>query len=139
LKPTIVADPYENRAYSIESEVHRILKQRWASIQEAKKAKTFAVIVGLKNGQKRLDKALEIKEKLEKDGKTAYIFAVREIIPETLVEFPTVEAYVNTACPRTSLDEASRFKKPVLTINEAFMVFGELTWEELHKKGLFEN
>jgi 2-(3-amino-3-carboxypropyl)histidine synthase len=55
------------------------------------------------------------------------------------MEFPTMEAYVNTACPRISLDDASKFQKPVLTSSEALVIVGELSWEELCKKGLFEN
>ncbi len=138
-KPTIVADPYEERAYSVDEEARKILKQRWASIEEAKKAKTFAVLVGLKPGQKRLEEALGIKEKLEKNGKTTHLFTVRDINPEVLMEFPTVDAYVNTACPRVSLDDASKFQKPVLTMTETLVVVGELSWEELCRKGLFES
>ncbi len=137
-KPTIVADPYEKRAFSVDEEARRILKQRWASIEEAKKAKTFAVLVGLKPGQKRLEEALSIKEKLEKNRKKAYLFAIKNITPEALMNFPTVDAYVNTACPRLSLDDASKFQKPVLTTNEIFVVVGKLSWEKLCRKGLFE-
>ena len=72
-------------------------------------------------------------------GKAAYLFAVREILPDVLVEFPSVDAYVNTACPRISLDDASKFKKPVLTVQEFMVVSGESSWENLLKKGLFEN
>jgi len=138
-KPTIVADPYEKRAYSVNEEARKVLKQRWASIEEAKKAKAFAVLVGLKPGQKRLEEALSIKAKLEKNGKTTYLFSVRNIHPEVLMDFPTVDSYVNTACPRISLDDTSKFQKPVLTINETLVLVGELSWEELCKKGLFES
>jgi 2-(3-amino-3-carboxypropyl)histidine synthase len=138
-KPTIVADPYEKRAYSVDKEAEKIIKQRWASIEEAKKAKAFAVLVGLKPGQKKLEEALDVKKKLEESGKTACLFVAKEVTPEVLMEFPTVEAYVNTACPRVSLDDASKFQKPVLTINEALVVIGELSWEDLCRKGLFEN
>jgi 2-(3-amino-3-carboxypropyl)histidine synthase len=138
-KPTIIADPYENRAYSIDKEAQRILKQRWACIEEAKNAKTFGVLVGLKIGQRRLDDALKIKEIAEKNGKTAFLFAVREILPEALMEFPSVDAYVNTACPRISLEAPSKFLKPVLTVNEFMVVSGESSWETLLQKGLFEN
>jgi len=138
-KPTIVADPYEKRAYSVDKEAEKIIKQRWASIEEAKTAKTFAVLVGLKPGQKKLEEALDVKKKLEESGKTACLFVAKEVTPEVLMEFPTVEAYVNTACPRVSLDDASKFQKPVLTINEALVVVGELSWEELCRKDLFEN
>jgi 2-(3-amino-3-carboxypropyl)histidine synthase len=136
-KPTVVADPYEKRAYQIDEEAQKIQKQRWASIQEAHKAKTFAVLVGLKPGQKRLEEALTVREKLEKAGKDAYIFAIREITPEMVMDFPTVDAYVNTACPRISLDAPSKFQKPMLTLNEALVVVGEISWKELCKKGFF--
>jgi 2-(3-amino-3-carboxypropyl)histidine synthase len=138
-KPTIIADPYENRAYSINEEAQKILKQRWACIEEAKKAKIFGVLIGLKIGQKRFDDSLKIKEIAEKNGKTAFLFAVREILPEVLMEFPSVDAYVNTACPRVSLDASSKFLKPVLTINEFMVASGETSWENLLEKGLFEN
>ncbi|UCE15879.1 MAG: diphthamide biosynthesis enzyme Dph2 [Candidatus Bathyarchaeota archaeon] len=138
-KPTIVADPFEKRAYSIEKEAQRILRQRWASICEAEKAESFGVLIGLKNGQKRFTEALKIKEKLEKSGRKATLLAVRDITPEVLTQFPDIDAFVNTACPRVSLDEASKFLKPVLTSNETFVLLGETDWEELCRKGLFGN
>ena len=137
-KPTIIADPYENRAYAIDEEAQRILKQRWASVEEAKHAKTFGVLIGLKIGQRRLEDALKVKEIAEKNGKAAFLFAIKEILPEALMEFPSVDAYVNTACPRISLDAPSKFLKPVLTVNEFMVVCGESTWETLLKTGLFE-
>jgi len=138
MKPIVVADPYERIAYSVENEVKKIVKQRFASINEAKEARTFEVLIGLKSGQKRLNEALRIKEQLDKSGKKVALLALREVTPEALMQFPTVEAFVNTACPRISLDDASRFLKPVLTLNETLVVLGESTWEELLQKGWFE-
>ena len=138
-KPTIIADPYSGRAYSIDEEVKKILKQRYASIEEASRAKTFGVLISLKPGQKHLEEALRIKSAIEKMGKSCCLFALREIQPNVLMEFPTVDAYVNTACPRISIDDASRFSKPVLTVKEFNVVSGESSWENLLKSGLFEN
>ncbi len=138
-KPTIIADPYDNRAYSINAEAQKILKQRFASIQEAKKAKKFGIFIGLKPGQKHLDSALRTKALAENIGKPAYLLVAREINPETLLEFPSIDAYVNTACPRVSLEATGKFGKPVLTVNEFMVVCGEYSWENMLKKGLFEN
>ena len=138
-KPTFIADPYDNRAFAIYDEAQKILKKRWACIEEAQGAKAFGVFVGLKPGQKRLDQALSVKALAEKHGKAAYLLAVREITPETLLEFPSIDAYVNTACPRISLDASGKFSKPVLTINEFMVASGESSWENMLKKGLFEN
>ena len=138
-KPTVVADPYGIVAYSVDEEAQKILKQRWASIEEARRGKTFGVLISLKPGQKRLDEALRIKDLIEKMGKISCLFAIREVLPEVLNEFPTIDAYVNTACPRISLDDASKFRKPVLTSSEFMVISGELSWENLLKKGLFKN
>ncbi len=82
-------------------------------------------------------KRLRIREIAEKNGKIAFLLAVSEILPETLLEFPTLEAYVNTACPRISFDAPAKFSKPVLTIDEFMVVSGEFSWQNLLKKGLF--
>lgn len=138
-KPTVVADPYDNVAFSVDQEAQKVYKQRWANIEEARKAENFAVIIGLKPGQKRLETALEVKKLLEHHGKTVYLFAAKETTPEALMEFPTIDAYINTSCPRVSLDDAPRYMKPLLSVNEAHVLVGELTWEELCKKGLLES
>lgn len=138
-KPTVVADPYEGRVYSITMDVQAVLKQRWANVQQATEAKTFGIIVGLKPGQLHLEAALHVKEAVEKSGKTAVLLAVNEVTPETLLEFPSIDAYVNTACPRISLEAPAKFSKPVLTVNEFMVVVGEVSWENLLKRGLFES
>lgn len=136
-KPVIMADPYEKRAYPVDKEVKRILKQRWANISEAGRAENFGVITGLKSGQGNLDQALQIKEELKKRGKNVTLLALREITPEALMQFPTIDVFVNTACPRISLDDASKFIKPVLTPNETAVVLGKLSWEKLCREGWF--
>lgn len=138
-KPTVIADPYDNRAFSIENEAQKIIKQRWASIEEAQKAKTFGVLIGLKPGQKKIDQALKIRELAQKHGFAALLLAAKEITPETLLQFPAIDAYVNTACPRISLDAPGKFSKPVITVNEFMVVVGESSWENMLKEGLFEN
>jgi len=136
MKPTIVADPFEQRAYSLEAEAHRTIKKRWADISQAKDRKTFGVIIGLKTGQINVDVALRIKEGLVENGKKAVLLAIREITPAALLQFPTIEAYVNTACPRIALRESEGFTKPVLTVKEAHVVLGEISWESLLKEGM---
>jgi 2-(3-amino-3-carboxypropyl)histidine synthase len=138
-KPTIVADPYEKRALSVESEAEKTRRQRMANVSEAKKAKNFGILVGLRPGQMGLQRAIEIKNKLQNKGKNAVVFALKEITPEALMQFPAIDAYVNTACPRIVLDDAPRFSKPMLTINEALVIVEEMDWETLCKEGWFED
>jgi 2-(3-amino-3-carboxypropyl)histidine synthase len=93
----------------------------------------------LKTGQKRLDLAFRMKRMLENAKKRVTLFALREITPSTLMQFPTIHAFVNTACPRLSLDNAESFRKPLLTPNETLVALGKMSWEQLCQKGWFEN
>jgi len=138
-KPTIVADPYDNRVFSVDEDTQKLLKQHWICIEQARNAKNIGIIIGLKLGQKRFEDALKIKALIEKHGKTAYLIAMREVTPESLLDFPTIEVYVNTACPRISFDAPEKFAKPILTINEFMVASGETSWKSMLKKGLFEN
>jgi len=138
-KPTVVADPYDSRAYSIGEQTQRIQKQRFACIQQAKKAQSFGILVGLKPGQTHLALAEKTKKLAKEKGKTVFLLAAREVTPETLLEFPSIDAYVNTACPRISLEAPGKFSKPVLTVNEFKVVLGEVSWESMLSGGLFEN
>ena len=138
-KPTVVVDPYDNRVFSLSDVAQKLLKQHWTCIEQARDAKNFGIIIGLKPGQKRIEDALKVKELIEKHGKNAYILAIREVTPESLLDFPTIEAYVNTACPRISLDAPEKFSKPLLTVNEFMVASGDASWESMLKKGLFEN
>lgn len=136
MKPVVAADPFEEKAYSLDIDVKRMLRKRWAEIEEARKAEIYGVIVGLKPGQKRLKAALQVRDALRRKGKKAYLLALREITAAMLANFPRFEAYINTACPRISLDEPSIFPRPVLTLKEAYVMLGEKRWESLLKEGM---
>jgi 2-(3-amino-3-carboxypropyl)histidine synthase len=136
MKPVISADPFEGNAYSLENEMRRVLRKRWAGIEEAKGAENFGVIIGLKPGQFRLEAALEVRDALRQKGKKAYLVALREITSTSLGHFPFFEAYINTACPRISLDEPSIFSRPVLTLKEAYVMLGKTRWEDLLAEGI---
>jgi 2-(3-amino-3-carboxypropyl)histidine synthase len=139
MKPTVAADPYSCEVFPVDDDAEKIMRQRWRSLEAAQKVKIFGVLVGLKPGQRNLGQALQLKLKLETKGKVACLFAINEVVPEALSEFPTIGAYVNTACPRLSVEDAQRFDVPVLSKNEILVMLGEISWEELCRKGLFEN
>jgi len=91
-----------------------------------------------KKGQQNLNKALEAKKLIESSGKKAIILASDLIMPAYFLGI-NVGAFVNTACPRISLEGTSRFRKPVLTPSETLVALGEMDWEDLCRKGWFED
>lgn len=137
IKPTILANPFDQKTYLLNSYVNKLLHQHWTLIQKAKKAKNFGILVSLKPGQENFKTAIKIKKIIENIGKNAVIILLREILPEALMEFPSIDAYVNTACPRISFDAPLKFLQPVLSINEFKVLSGECSWKEMIKIGLF--
>ena len=136
MKPVVAADPFTGKAYRPDDDAWRLLRRRWAEIEEAGRAEAIGVIVGLKPGQRRLAEALKVRDELTRMGKSAYILAMREITPESLENFSCFGAFVNTACPRVSLDADSAFPNPVLTLKEAYVMLGKLSWEDLLRNGI---
>ncbi|NOZ76901.1 MAG: diphthamide biosynthesis enzyme Dph2 [Euryarchaeota archaeon] len=108
----------------------RTLKQRYARMARAVDAGTFGIIVGQKRGQKRLKLALELKEKIEGRGREACLISADLITPETLMPFRRLDCLVNTACPRITIDDAQRYRQPLLSPQELEMVLGERDWED---------
>ena len=137
-KPTIHANPFDHKVNLLNLKVNKLLHKHWDLIEKAKKAKNFGILVSLKPGQENFKNAIKIKKIIEKIGNSAVVILVREILPEVLMEFPTIDAYVNTACPRISFDAPLKFLRPVLSINEFKVLSGECSWKEMIKIGLFE-
>ncbi len=133
-KPVVAADPYRRTAYPLIEDAQKLIRKRWACICKAEQASIFGVIIGLKDGQRNMDAAIKIKDLLIENGKRAFLLAMREIKNDLLIQFPQIEAYVNTACPRVSFDE---FAKPVLTVKEALVMLKKIRWENLIDEGWF--
>lgn len=136
MKPTVAADPFENKAQRVDDYAKRVIAGRWADISESSKARRWGVIIGLKSGQTNVESALRIKNELKSAGRETILLAMREITPDALMEFPGIEAYVNTACPRISFYESKKFSRPVLTPRELYVALGKISWEDYLRLGL---
>lgn len=129
-KKTLAFDVFMNEVRDIEPEKQKILRQRFARIEKSRDAKTFGIIICWKKGQLRKNTAIGIKKMIEHHGKKAHLLYMNEIGPERLLPFKSVDAFVNTACPRVAVDDASRYKKPILTPAELEIVLGERKWSD---------
>lgn len=135
-KPVVAADPYLNKTRRISGLLRRILRKRWVAICRAKEATRIGILVGLKPGQLDLEKALEIRGEIKRQGKEPVILCSREITPQNLSSFYQLHALIDTACPRIAIDDAPRFRQVVLTTDEAEVMLGRKSWEDHIGKGL---
>ena len=69
-----------------------------------------------------------MKRMLAKHGKKGYLLALEHVGPE-LIDFYPVDAFVNTACPRIAIDDAVKYRKPLITPFELEVALGEKQWE----------
>jgi 2-(3-amino-3-carboxypropyl)histidine synthase len=111
--PTYVLDPYFNEVREVTEFAQKLKKKATLAIYKAVDAKSFGIIVGLKEGQLSKLFALQFKKDLEKEGKTVQLFALTDITSERLNNLKGIEAFIQVACPRISTD--NQFDKPVLS------------------------
>ncbi len=108
-----------------------IAKKRMAAITIAKNARKIGIIVSTKPGQFKKDAIRYLKEGFKKNGVDTSFIYIDDISLDTLQNFAEADAYIVTACPRIPIDGFYGFSKPLLTVNEALVVLGRLTWEKL--------
>ncbi len=128
-KPVIFANVVEGKLVDLSKERNLFLKKRFAAIAKAKEAERFAIIISTKPGQRRKQKALELKKLLEFKGKKGYLFAVDFVKEEYFTGVP-IDCFVCTACPRIAIDDSAKWKKPLINPVELEIAFGERKWEE---------
>lgn len=116
--PTLQAykyDPYEKKFTEEHYDHVEMRKNRKRAIDQAKSAKRFGLILGTlgRQGSPKVMKYLE--ERLTAHGKQTSSILLSEIFPAKLALFKDIDAFVQVACPRLSIDWGTAFDKPILT------------------------
>jgi len=127
--PTYILDPYFNEVREVTEFAQQLKKKATLAIYKAADAKSFGVIVGLKEGQLSKVFALKIKKELEKEGKEVQLFALTDITNERLRNLKGIDAFIQVACPRISTD--NQFDKPVLSTPQANALLKVLRKEKI--------
>lgn len=96
-----------------EKDIERFKKRRNAAISSFLASKIIGVLITTKYGQNRIELALQLEKKYPE--KEFFYLIADDIVPENLENFPFIECFVNTACPRI-IDDYERFHKPVINI-----------------------
>ena len=128
-KPTYILDPYFNEIREITDFAQKLQKKATLAIYKAADAKTFGVIVGLKEGQLSKLTAIKFKKELENEGKTVHLIALTDITNERLRNLKDIDAFIQVACPRISTD--NKFDKPVLSTPQAIALMKVLRKEKV--------
>ncbi|HEX7445629.1 MAG TPA: diphthamide biosynthesis enzyme Dph2 [Methanothrix sp.] len=126
-KRVVIADPVTCEVSEIDTDP--MLRRRFGAISRASEAKHFAILVSKKPGQKRMDLARRLMNLGEAHGLEMFLVYMDNIEPDRLLNLGA-EAAVSTACPRVALDDAAKYRIPILTPPEFEVLLGERRWEE---------
>ena len=115
-KEVLAYDPFRNTIVSANDEYKRRLALKLKQLLDFDKLNLFGIIICKKVGQFNMNLAIRASELL-RDMNREYLFIVVDVVnPETLGHFTDVDAFVNTCCPRLSIDDIDRFNKPVFSL-----------------------
>jgi 2-(3-amino-3-carboxypropyl)histidine synthase len=117
-KPTFMLDPYMNEVTNMQEAAEERKKRAVLAVYKALDARVFGVITGLKEGQNMVGRSGWISKRLERSGRKVIQLAMRDVTAERLAPHREIEAFIQTACPRISVDGFT-FDRPVLSIPQA--------------------
>ncbi|EQC40425.1 hypothetical protein SDRG_02321 [Saprolegnia diclina VS20] len=133
--PTVKAyryDPYP-KVLSCESyDLGQMVAIRKSAVETAKSAQTFGVILGTLGRQGSTVILDHLTSVLDAHGKRHFTLLLSEIFPEKLAMFKEVDAWIQVACPRLSIDWGYAFNKPLLSPYEAEVCLNETPWQEAY-------
>ena len=130
-KDIIIWDPVSKKMRIItKDDISKQLQKMKANIKRYLSSTTIGILVTIKPGQQYLHLAKKLKQTLESEGKKGYIFIDDTLSYHHFENYPFIDCWVNTACPRIGMDDIVNMPKPLINIREAFDPIRAL--EEFH-------
>jgi 2-(3-amino-3-carboxypropyl)histidine synthase len=117
-------DPY-NRKLTIETYDHAGMRAvRRRMIEAAASAKRWGVVLGTLGRQGNPRIVTQLQQHLAARGSSITTVLLSEVSPPKLAAIGHINAWVQVACPRLSIDWGEGFAKPTLTPYEAMIALG---------------
>ncbi len=86
-----------------EKQVEDLKKKQKVAQVKFLNSKKAGIVISTKSGQQRIDKAIKLKNKIK--DKDIYFFLTNNLNQQEFENFPQIQSWVNTACPRLDLNE----------------------------------
>lgn len=123
--PAYRYDPYSRKFTREGYDKKQMVEVRQNAIDIARSANKFGLILGALGRQGNPTTVAKLEERLKQQGKTVVKIILSEIFPQKVAMFDDIDAFVQVACPRLSIDWGYAFDKPLLTPYEAMVLMGE--------------
>lgn len=124
-------NPYDKTLTEESYDHPKMVSVRRGAIEEASTAGTFGIVLGTLGRQGNPRVMRHLRQRIaEKEGLNSVCVLLSEVFPSKLELFADVDAWIQTSCPRLSVDWGPAFSKPVLTPYEASVAVGDVPWQE---------
>ncbi|KAJ7537624.1 hypothetical protein O6H91_11G014300 [Diphasiastrum complanatum] len=135
-------DPY-SRVLTMEEYDHKGMRaSRRRAIEQARQGRNWGIILGTLGRQGNPKVLSHIEKRLSARAVSYTVFLMSEISPTKIGLFEdAVDAWVQIACPRLSIDWGDAFARPLLTPYEAEVALGfvEPSWMRGERSGSDQN
>ena len=121
-------DPYEKKLTEEFYNHEEMLNTRLTAIQHAEGTGRFGLILGTLGRQGNLNVLKNLENKIKSLGKETVVILLSEIFPEKIKLFKGIDAFIQIACPRLSIDWGTAFEKPFLTPYEGAVALKMLSF-----------
>jgi len=126
-KPVIQFDPMDNSHKILtRKDIKEILKKYKGSLMKFLSSRYIGIFITVKPGQQQFLFSKKLEEKYP--NKDFYYFVGNNFDASQTENYSFIQAWINTACPRISLDDSVNYSFPMVNINDA------LEAEEVLKK-----
>jgi 2-(3-amino-3-carboxypropyl)histidine synthase len=125
-------DPYSKRLTRERYDHAQMHGLRRHAIEQASQARKFGIILGSLGRQGSLHILDKLEQALTGKGIPYVIVLLSEIFPGKLARFRDVDAWVQVACPRLSIDWGYAFPEPLLSPYEAMVCFERTVWKPVY-------
>lgn len=98
---------YNNQLEKISNKDIRKLKQKQKVAQlKFLNADKLGILISTKPGQQNLKKAITLKNSDKLKNKNSYLYIANQLNQNEFENFPQIQAWINTACPRLDMDNS---------------------------------
>mmetsp|Transcript_33074 Transcript_33074/g.55386 ORF Transcript_33074/g.55386 Transcript_33074/m.55386 type:complete len:500 (+) Transcript_33074:329-1828(+) len=132
--PAYRYDPYLRVLTKEEYDNRGMRETRRKFIEQAYSARSWGVVLGTLGRQGNPNILKHVEGNLQSKGYAYTVILLSELTPAKIHSIAGVDAWVQIACPRLSIDWGEGFSKPVLTPYEAEVCLGGVKpwWHEEH-------
>jgi 2-(3-amino-3-carboxypropyl)histidine synthase len=116
-KPVLIYNPIENKLTTLnKSDVEKTLKRKKANFARFHASESIGVLVTTKPGQSHPNYTKKLEKKYK--NKKFHTFIADSISFNEMENFPFIQCWVNTACPRIALEDALNTDKALINAED---------------------